>query len=599
VQLRPYQKEASGAAISWLKQCVEPCLIEAATGSGKSLIVADIADVLLQMSGGKGVLCIVPSAKLAKQNHAKFLKTTKKPASIYSASAGSKCLRHSVIFATPVSILNSINYVTKKVCAIIIDEAHKTTPTVIEIIEKLRELNPLIRVIGLTATPYRTGEGYIYKIDVDGTPLPEELCSKAYFTKLVYRVTKFDLERMGYLTPARLMPIGAEAYNLSGLPRKQNLTEEQLNAVYLGQGRATALILAEVVHECRDRHSVMIFAATVQHAQEIAASLPTEQTRVIGGAINMGKDARKKVEDDFEKGLYKYLVSVGTMTTGVDFPDVDAIVIMRLTESLNLLEQIIGRGSRLPERGGKKDFLLFDYADNMPTHYGEDVDFYNPQVMAKIKSEEVAQVDALCTSCGNVNKFIARPNPDKLSTDEEGYFVDLAGLRVSTEHGPVPGHFGRRCLHSKIIAGKLERCAHRWTEKKCLACGTGNDIAARYCMSCKAELVDPNKKLITEFRKYKKNPNNVQCDNVLKLSHGPTIANSKPCVIVNVETEYRKFSYWLFPNSDKKWLVAKYDQFIAAHESGIKTITYHKSKKTNFFEVHDYNKPADAVEVLD
>lgn len=591
---RQYQTDAKQAVMSFVTKFTEPCIIEAATGAGKSHMISGIADELYTLSKGKGVLCLAPSAKLVKQNREKFLFNTKRPASIFSASAGSKCLRHPVIFATPMTVLNAIQNVVRAICAVIVDECHLTTPSIIEIINRLREINPNLRVIGLTATPYRTNEGYIYAIDVDGEPVPPELATKPYFKKLVYRITKAELEAMGYLTPALIMDTNADAYDLAGLPK--NASEENLDRVYLGQGRKTAQICAELVDRCRDKQSIMIFAATVRHAQEVAASLPPGLTRVVGGKINMTKAARTKVEDDFKAGKIKYLVSVGTMTTGVDFPDVEVIALLRFTDSLNLLEQMIGRGARLGERKKKENFWLFDYAGNLETHYGEEVNLYEPTILAKLKKTEVINVPALCTSCGNINNFVARPNPDELRYDDEGYFLDLEGNQIKTEHGPIPGHFGRRCLHYVPVAGKLERCAHRWTEKLCYECGAANDIAAKYCSECRAEIVNPNDKLLTEFKKYKKDLSKIQCDKVLHITHGPSLdKKGTPCVVVNVETEYRKFTFWLFPNSDRRWLVGKYTQYMEAHAVGINTITYHKNGKSGFFEVHDYNKPHDEV----
>lgn len=590
---REYQQKAHDRAIAFVARLLDPCLIEAATGAGKSIIIAMLGLTLFNLSNGKKVICLAPSAKLVKQNREKFL-ATGHPASIFSASAGVKCMRHPVVFATPVTVLNSIDKICHNVCAIIVDEAHKMPPTMIEIIDKFRAKNPLIRVIGLTATPYVRGKGYIYAMGIDDEPVPEDQCQNPYFKKLVFRITKEELEAQGFLTPARIMPTHAESYDLSKLPRKAVISEAELDEVYLGQGRQTAQIVAEIVDKTRNRFSVMIFAATVRHALEIAASLPENEVRVIGGEINMERRAREKLERDFEEGKFKYLVSVGTMTTGVDFPDVDVIAILRYSDSLSLLEQIIGRGSRLPVRGNKKDFLLFDYADNLERHYGEEVDMYNPKVVTSFSDTEKIYINALCSACGNTNSFSARLNPGRLEYDDEGYFLDLAGQRIQTEHGPVPGHFGRRCTHFLKIGANLERCTHRWTEKVCRECEFGNDIAAKYCANCKAELVNPNDKLVTAFKKYKKNPRNIQCDRIVRISHIKTLSKmgGDECLRVSVETEYRKFDYWLHPKSQKKWLVGMYDQYMKALDVGITTITYKKNEK-GFFDIHDYNKPAD------
>jgi len=162
---RYYQNEAVDLAIDFVKKSFDPCLLELATGAGKSLIVAEIAKQLKEISGKK-VLCLAPSKELVTQNREKYL-SYGEPASMFSASAGSKCLAHDVVFASPGTVLNSISKFGNRFAAVIVDEAHGITPTIKKIIYALKELNPMLRVIGLTATPYRLGSGYIYRVDED------------------------------------------------------------------------------------------------------------------------------------------------------------------------------------------------------------------------------------------------------------------------------------------------------------------------------------------------------------------------------------------------------------------------------------------------
>ena len=93
--LRPYQQAAHDAIIGWIKKNTTPCCIEAATGAGKSHIIAAIAETIHEMSKGKHVLNLAPSAELVKQNAEKF-KAAGAKCSIFSASAGEKSLRHPV-----------------------------------------------------------------------------------------------------------------------------------------------------------------------------------------------------------------------------------------------------------------------------------------------------------------------------------------------------------------------------------------------------------------------------------------------------------------------------------------------------------------------
>ena len=92
-KLRPYQQEAVDIAIAYLKRNSTPALLELATGAGKSLICAEIAKIMHELSGKK-VLCLCPTSELVQQNYDKFL-LTGYDASIYSASI-SKSLRHDV-----------------------------------------------------------------------------------------------------------------------------------------------------------------------------------------------------------------------------------------------------------------------------------------------------------------------------------------------------------------------------------------------------------------------------------------------------------------------------------------------------------------------
>jgi len=84
--LRPYQKTAHDKIVAWIKRTTEPCMIEAATGAGKSHIIAALADTVLKISG-KRVLVLAPSKELVEQNHEKYVATGNQ-ASIFSAVAG-------------------------------------------------------------------------------------------------------------------------------------------------------------------------------------------------------------------------------------------------------------------------------------------------------------------------------------------------------------------------------------------------------------------------------------------------------------------------------------------------------------------------------
>ena len=167
--LRPYQQEAVDLAIKYMRKNSFPAMLELATGSGKSIICAEIARIMTGLSGKK-VLCLCPTAELVEQNHEKYLLTGNE-ASIYSASIG-KSLRHDVVFATEGSFKSKALEVGEQYSTVILDECHRITPTIKKIIKDIQQGNPNIRVLGMSATPFRLGTGYIYEMNEHGQLMP-------------------------------------------------------------------------------------------------------------------------------------------------------------------------------------------------------------------------------------------------------------------------------------------------------------------------------------------------------------------------------------------------------------------------------------------
>lgn len=587
--LRPYQRRAADAIIAHIRTSTEPCLIEAATGAGKSLIIAEIAGTIHRMSGGKHILCLAPSAELVEQNRAKYL-ATGEPASLFSASAGGKSLRHPVVFGTPGTVKNAISRFGEKFAAVIVDECHGITPTIRAIIDAIRQHNPNLRVIGLTATPYRLGDGYIYRVGPDNRECAEGTIRDPYFLKCVERITAHELISQGYLTPPKIGAPLAEGYDTSKLHlnARHQFDSQAVDAAFIGHGRKTAGIVADVVAQSQGRMGVMLFAATVQHAQEIMASLPSDLSALVTGETP--KEERRSIIERFKARKLKYLVNVSVLTTGFDAEHVDTVALLRRTESVGLMQQIIGRGLRLhPE---KRECLILDYAGNIENHC-PDGDVFNPDVRAVPKKEGGGEVTCTCPECGGENTFSARPNDSGFEYDQHGYFVDLRGERIETDHGPMPSHFGRQCTNGRMIAGLWAQCNYRWTSKECPHCHEPNDIAARYCAHCKGELIDPNEKLAIEFRALKRSPFNRQCDEVLKCDVMDSISQSgNPTKRIDFVTPYRSFSIWLQMNPKHPRAFADLDRWNRLDGELPKSVEY-KKEESGFFTVFSYNGTPD------
>jgi DNA repair protein RadD len=600
--LRPYQQEAFDNAKKWMSSSVEPCLLELATGAGKSHIVAAIAHWLNERSG-KRVLCLAPSKELTEQNHAKYL-ATGEPASIYSASIG-KSLRHDVVFGTPQTVKNSIDKFRDKFCAVIIDEAHGITKTIKTIILEMQRDNPKLRIIGLTATPYRTKEGYIYRYDEKGAPVPDTMAQKPHFHSLICKITAHDLIKQAYLTPPSTVTSVSDHYDTSRLTGS-NFDQNAVNEAFNGN-RKTSKIVAEIIEVSHNRKGVMIFGSTIRHCEEIISSLPRSESALITGKTP--KTEREHLIKQFKNQQIKYMVNVSILNTGFDAPHVDVVALLRATESAGLMQQIIGRGLRLYD--GKKDCLVMDYAENIERHCPHG-DIFSPEIKT-VPPKGDYKINANCPLCKTDNIFSGRPNPENFKIDKEGYFIDGLGVRIADDDGiEYPAHFGRRCFGHKGMDenGKSKQCNYRWIGKTCDSCGHENDIAARYCEACDNELVDPNEKLFLEFQKIKADPYTVSTDRVLSWSCSKHIsAAGNETLKVNYTTECRSFTIWYLPRKQSIWhdlSTAVYGKFCPDVDTFLKhvnkygkmptSVTVQRDKGSKFYSVYRHNRQIDEIQ---
>ena len=579
---RPYQQRAIDSAINWMRKNTDSCVLDLSMSAGKSIIAAFIANEMHRISGGKKVLVLCPNATLVSQNAEKYAMISDEY-SIYSASI-SKSLRHAVVFATPLSFAGIVDKTDGEFCCVIVDEGDSITETIKGIISTLKEKNPLLRVCSMTGTPYRTGEGWIAEIDVNNTVF-EEITSP-YYKKIVDRISPRELIDLGFATPPCVVDV-SEKYDTSNLKLTSNGTFRQsdIDQAFVGQGRKTASVVEDIVNRSNSigARGVMIFGATINHCKEIMESLPNYNSGVING--EMGGKHNQEVIQKFRDQKIKYLVNVNMATVGFSVDHVDVIAILRATSSSRLYQQILGRGMRLD--ADKKEFLLLDYTDNIANLFPSG-DVFSPEIIAYGKKPSIRH-EILCPDCHNMNDVVLRPNPDGYNVDNFGYFLDLAGERVEYEGQHFPAHFARRCSHVDFLGkNQMVRCNHYWSYKECPNCNEKNDIVARRCTSCKAELINPNEKLIAEFKAFKKDLSQVQTDAINFIrkktirtksgNDGIQISFGTPERIVQVIMSNKvmpKF-YDLFLNSD----------------FAPKTITYKKSS-SGYMHIYDFNRETD------
>jgi DNA repair protein RadD len=460
--LRTYQQEAVDRTLNYFRKRRDPAVIVLPTGAGKSLVIAELAKI------AKGrVLVLAHVKELVEQNHLKY-ESYSLQAGIYSAGLNQKDSEQKVIFGSIQSVAKAKDAFFRDFTLVVIDECHRVglepDSQYAKVIKQLKLNNPRICILGLTATPYRLGLGWIYNYALRGEMKTQEL---RFFKHCIYDLPLEYMIRNKYLTPPVKVDIPVTSYDFSELTEAgKTYTLAEVDELLHQQRRLTPLIIKNIIDitDSDQRQGVMIFSSTVKHAQEIMDHLPPGQARLVVGITEVSE--RDQIVNDFKQKAFKYLVNVSVLTTGFDAAHVDVIAILRPTESISLYQQIIGRGLRLDT--DKKDCLVLDY-----TGMGHSI--FSPEIGEKKTASESVAVKVPCPECGFENDFWG-------IVDDDGNVVE---------------HFGRKCRGGQVNPDtyELTPCGYRFRFKICNQCSAQNDITARDCRSCGSVLIDPDVKL--------------------------------------------------------------------------------------------------------
>ena len=461
--LREYQQEAVDATLAHFRKSNDAAVIVLPTGAGKSLVIAELARL-----ARRKILVLTHVKELVEQNHAKY-QSYGLTGGIFAAGLKRKENQCQVTFASVQSVSANLEKFKDEYSLVIIDECHRISDNddsqYSTIINQLKQSNRDLKVLGLTATPYRMGMGWIYRYHYRGFVRSDQ---DRPFQRCIYELPLSYMINRGYLTKPHLIDAAVAQYDFSALPQNRfgEYVEKDVNQLLSNNQRVTRSIIEQVVTLAEKRRAVMIFAATVAHAREIEGYLPEQETALITGETHLKE--RDFLIQQFKQGELKYLVNVSVLTTGFDAPHVDFIAILRPTQSVSLYQQIVGRGLRLYD--GKEDCLIIDYA-------GNSFNLHHPEVGEKKPSSDSEPVQVFCPGCGFANIFWGK-------TDDEGNVVE---------------HYGRRCQGLLDIDGEDEissqQCDYRFRFKECPHCNAENDIAARNCQQCKKAIIDPDDQL--------------------------------------------------------------------------------------------------------
>jgi DNA repair protein RadD len=448
MKLRAYQQEAVEAVFAYW--CRAPSttskpaspLVVMPTGSGKSVVLGETVRKLVQEYGAR-VLVATHRAELIKQD-AKAIRSVwpMAPIGIYSAGLNRKELGHEIT----VGGVQSLCRVTKRlghVDVLIVDEAHLVPATSSEqygkLIAALRETNPDMRLLGYTATPFRSGQGYL--TEGDG----------AVFTSIAYDVPMKRLIDEGHLST---MTTGYATAKID--TSNVSITAGEYNLRQLGEVSDTDKINDAVASDVagglsKGRTSAIVFATNVDHAARLRNAL-----RMLGVSTELvtgetPQEQREEIYTRFKARKLQAITSCDVLTTGFDAPVVDIVAIVRATLAPSLFVQMGGRGTRVAE--GKVGCLLLDYGGNLDRHGHIDA----PIVKSKKKGSGeapvktcdkcLAQCAAGCRACPHCGEEF--PEPEKKQMDDRA--SSKAALSFQAVKEPPKRH----------RVGNVEWCKHQ------------------------------------------------------------------------------------------------------------------------------------------
>jgi len=374
-KLRDYQEYAVKSTFDYLyANAGNPCVVMP-TGSGKAIVCAGIIKQAFSLYPNSRILMATHVKELIQQNADELMAYwPSAPLGIYSAGLGLKQACPPIVFGGVGSLVGNIEGIGFR-DLLLVDEAHsistKDDTMYQKLIGGLRVVNPQLRVIGLTATPYRLGQGMITEnglfdaisCDMSSLDAFNWFIDEGYLVNLVPRptATKLDVSNVGI--------------------QNGDLNQHQLQQA-VDVDKVTYDCIQEAIELGADRQSWLVFASGIEHAEHITEALHSFGVSACVVHSKMSKADRDANIADFKAGKYRAIVSNGVLTTGFNHKPVDLLLLLRPTLSPGLHVQILGRGTRPVYAPGfdlstaegrlaaiaaspKRDCLVLDFAGNV------------------------------------------------------------------------------------------------------------------------------------------------------------------------------------------------------------------------------------------
>ena len=415
--LRPYQQAAITSIYGYFQKKKGNPLVVIPTAGGKSLVMAAFIEGVLKVWPEQRILIVTHVRELIAQNHAEMIGLwPEAPAGIYSAGLGKREAQARILFAGIQSIHRRAHEVGHT-DLVLIDEAHlipgDTSTMYRRFLDGLARINPALKVIGLTATPFRLDSGMLHE------------GKNALFTDIAYEAPVRELIDAGYLSPL-VSKQPATRLDVSKVGTRAGDFIQRDLAAAVDKEAITRAAVSEIIEHGRDRRSWLAFCSGVEHARHVAEEFARQGIicRTIFG--DTPREERDAIIAAFKRGEIRALASMGVLTTGFNAPAVDLIALLRPTKSAGLYVQMVGRGTRLAP--GKENCLVLDFAGNVRRH--GPIDLVRPRRPGEAGGGEAPT--KVCPECDSIIALSATECPDC------GYVFPARELKIAPTAATLP-----------------------------------------------------------------------------------------------------------------------------------------------------------------
>ncbi|MEE9984200.1 DEAD/DEAH box helicase [Agrobacterium pusense] len=338
LQLRHYQEEAENAVFDYWSTTPGNPLVDLATGCGKSLLMASLIKRLIEGWPDMRILVATHVAELIEQNYLELLGIWPfAPAGIFSAGLGRRDARSQIIFAG-IQTVHSKAALIGHIDVLMVDECHlipaNGNTMYGRFIAALRAINPDMKILGLTATPYRLDTGRLDEGD------------DRLFDQIVYTYGIADGVADGYLAPLSSKAT-ATTFDMKGVGRQGGDYKQSALQAAVDKMDVTRSAVDEIVAKGADRKSWLCFCSGVDHAEHVRDEIRSRGISCETISGETPRDERRRIIEDFKSYKIRALTNNSVLTTGFNHKGVDLIAALRPTLSVSLYVQMMGRGTRV------------------------------------------------------------------------------------------------------------------------------------------------------------------------------------------------------------------------------------------------------------